>query len=134
MIYPIRLIAPLLVLTLAVAGTVAAQADSGDTKPRRSRNALTQAEMLETTATTIMEAVRQLKPMWLVPRGTAPSGQQQIRPVIYIDGVRAGELELLDQIRIEEVERLRYLSGRDATTRWGTGVAGGVIEVFRIRG
>ncbi len=109
-------------------------ATDGPTPQRSGRNRLTQAEMLETTATTVYEAVQQLRPTWFTPRGTDPSSGDPLIPVVYVDGVRAGDLEFLRQLRIEEVERLRYINARDATTRWGTGVPGGVIEVSRARG
>lgn len=113
----------------------ASQSEDGDSpSPRRSGNRLSQAEMLESTATNVLQAIEQLRPMWLRTRGTDPSGSSQTMPVVYIDGIRAGELEMLRSIQIEEVDRLRYVNPRDATTRWGTGVAGGVIEVFRRRG
>ncbi len=113
----------------------ASQSEDGDSpSPRRSGNRLSQAEMLESTATNVLQAIEQLRPMWLRTRGTDPTGSSQMMPVVYIDGIRAGELEMLRSIQIEEVDRLRYVNPRDATTRWGTGVAGGVIEVFRRRG
>jgi hypothetical protein len=55
-------------------------------------------------------------------------------PVVFLDGVRAGDLQALERFRVEDVEELRYHSARDATTRWGTGYSGGVIEVIQKRG
>jgi len=44
-----------------------------------------------------------------------------------------GELITLQNIPVAEIAEIRYISGPDATTRWGTGVLGGVIEVIRKR-
>jgi hypothetical protein len=52
--------------------------------------------------------------------------------VIYVNGMRAGPLEALRSISAVDVQEIRYISAADATTRWGTGHSGGVIEV-RIR-
>jgi outer membrane cobalamin receptor len=54
-------------------------------------------------------------------------------PVVYVDNVRFGDLETLQSIPITGIAEIRYMSGPDATTRWGTGVLGGVIEVIRKR-
>jgi hypothetical protein len=45
-------------------------------------------------------------------------------------GVRMGGLEELHSIRAADVESIRFINARDATTRWGTGHMGGVIEVL----
>jgi hypothetical protein len=46
-----------------------------------------------------------------------------------VDGIRFGTAESLQRVRVIEVEFVRYLNARDATTRYGTGHAGGVIAV-----
>ena len=43
-------------------------------------------------------------------------------------------LAYLDQMSTENIETMRYLSASDATTKYGTGYAGGVIEVTTRRG
>jgi hypothetical protein len=43
------------------------------------------------------------------------------------------ELDFLHQMRIEEVQELRFVDAREATFRWGTGFANGVIEVISRR-
>jgi hypothetical protein len=39
-------------------------------------------------------------------------------------------VEALRVVRITETEQIRFISATDATTRWGTGHMGGVIEVI----
>jgi len=51
-----------------------------------------------------------------------------------VDGRVRGELADLYGISIDDIETMRYLSASDATTRYGTGYIGGVIEVTTRRG
>jgi hypothetical protein len=44
--------------------------------------------------------------------------------------VRHGDIQSLRSILIEEIAEVRFISASDATTRWGTGHAGGVIQVL----
>jgi hypothetical protein len=75
------------------------------------------------------EIVRSLRPAWLHGRGAHSVASLHDRAVVYVDGIRAGGLEHLEQIRASSVASMRYLSAADATTRFGTGHAGGVIMV-----
>ena len=58
----------------------------------------------------------------------APQGE---RPAVFVDNIRYGDLEVLRDIPLIEIREIRFVSGPDATTRWGTGVVAGVIEVIR---
>ena len=79
------------------------------------------------------EAVETLNPRWLQPRGSTPaSGPFYARVVV--DGTVRGELADLYRISINDIETMRYLSASDATTRYGTGYLGGIIEVTTRRG
>ena len=40
----------------------------------------------------------------------------------------------LHRMSIDDIETMRYLSSSDATTKYGTGYVGGVIEVTTRRG
>ena len=100
--------------------------------PRSSRNLIAAPELMATNAASAYEAIQRLRPSWLRPR--SGTGSEGFLPVVYIDGVRSGDLYFLQSIRIEDVDRIRYLNSRDATTRWGTGHAGGAIEVIRKTG
>lgn len=78
------------------------------------------------------EAIRLLRPRWLQSRGTSSiAGAQggRLFPVVMVDGSRFGTLEDLRHITVEDVESIRFISGRDATTIYGTGYGGGIIEV-----
>ena len=79
------------------------------------------------------EAVELLRPRWLQPRGSTPTyGPSYARVVV--DRTVRGELADLYRIGTNDIETMRYLSASDATTRYGTGYVGGVIEVTTRRG
>lgn len=79
---------------------------------------------------TAYEAVVQLRPAFLRARGARsirdPSPNARI---VYVNDMRHGGIDVLRSIRVEEIDEIRFISAADATTRWGTGHAGGVIQV-----
>ena len=75
------------------------------------------------------EAIRLLRPRWLQARGNANLGGPPLVPVVMVDRARFGVLEDLKQITVQDVESIRFIPGRDATTIYGTGYGGGIIEV-----
>mgnify|MGYP001131388778 CR=1 FL=1 len=104
-------------------------------RPTLDRNVLTAAELERASAETAYEAVQRLRPEFLRVRGRIsledPSASV---PVVYLDDMRLGGPEMLRAIRVSDVYEIRYLSPSDATTRYGTGHAGGVIAVVTRRG
>lgn len=95
-----------------------------------SRDVLAASEIASANVTTAYEAVRQLRPEFLRSRGVQSirSGTPE-QPVVYVNGIRAGGLEALQRIMAMDVQLVRHVDARDATTRYGTGHAGGVIEI-----
>jgi hypothetical protein len=99
-----------------------------------SSNVITEEQVANSGANTAYEAVRQLRSRWLQRRGPmsiqdpTPPG-----PVVYVDGMRFGEVESLQQISARHVTEMRYINARDATTRFGTGHPAGVIMVITQR-
>jgi hypothetical protein len=92
---------------------------------------LTRAEIDETGAETALDAVRQLRPQYLRGRAVVsveyPSASV---PVVYMNGLFRGDLTSLRSILVHDIEEIQYINPSDATTRWGTGHAGGVIHVI----
>jgi len=96
------------------------------------RNVLTREQLLATQEADLYGAIAQLRPQWLRARGAARiSGRVQV--AVFVDDVRRGEIDQLRTIRLEGVDRVEFFSATEATTRWGTDVAGGVIAVTRGR-
>jgi len=119
---------------LVLGSACAARSNDTPQTQSRSRDLITEAELSETNAVDAYTAVQQLRPTWLRARGNASfTNPGSNLPTIYVDDMRMGELATLHAIPIAEIAEIRYISGPDATTRWGTGVLGGVIEVIRKR-
>lgn len=131
-----RRVAGLVVLCLALAVPVGACATSGgsggeDSGARGGPDHIPREELQErlTPSTSLYQAVQRLRPRWLrAQRGVSGSGQR-FQPVLYVDDTRYGPVTELRRLRVSDAEELRFISATDATTRYGTGVAGGVISV-----
>ena len=95
---------------------------------------LTRAELASVSANNAYEAIERLRPQWLQIRGpssvTQPEGDW---PLVYMDNVRAGDVSMLPNIPVDDIGEIRFITGSDATTRWGTGVTGGVIEIISLK-
>ena len=48
---------------------------------------------------------------------------------MYVSGIRRGEPRTLQNVSLDQVQRVEFIDARDATTRFGTGHAGGAILV-----
>jgi hypothetical protein len=86
-----------------------------------------QLEALETMSA--YDAIQRLRPTWLRSRGPTSLGGGPTLPRLHINTSRSSGLEELRTIPIHEVETMEYIGPGDATTLYGTGYPGGVIEV-----
>lgn len=116
------LIAVTLPSTSCTAGTT-----SGS--PGRSSDLISDEELEEARqrGENLYQAIQRLRPTWLVARGVTM--RERIEPVVYLNGSPYGELDFLRQISVSDVREVRRINAADATTRYGTGHAGGVIAV-----
>ena len=118
-----------LVVLLAL-GCAAAQPAPSTVDRTSSHERVSGEEIASSQAINMAEAIRLLRPTWLLARGP-----QSIRssvssyPVVYVDGIRVGEPSSLRDIPCTTVAEARFIGAADATTRWGTGHATGVILV-----
>lgn len=78
-------------------------------------------------------AIERLRPAWLRARGAPTFTDPDPYPLVYVDGVRRGEIDELRFIAADDVETIRHLSPNDATTLYGTGHGAGVILVTTLR-
>lgn len=113
---------------LAALPACASGGASGDASA--SRNVITAEQLSDMPQGSAYDAVQRLRPRWLQGRGISSvrSGAPELAQV-YLDGAPMGGLRALHNITINQVEEIRYLDGRDATTRFGTGHGGGAILV-----
>lgn len=125
-------------LTAALAtGVIAAVAVacSGTTRPAgsapsTSRRVLLGDEIRGASATNAYDAVQRLRPEWLRRRGQISIQDPSAGAVVvYLDGVRFGGPQSLENLRPEGIVQMEYLDASDATIRFGTGHGGGVILV-----
>lgn len=95
---------------------------------RLDRTVITRDEMLKANYTTAYDAVAAMRSMWLRPRGPDSFTVSSI-VWVYVDGVRAGGVEVLQTIQPRLVNTLRFYDGPTATSRWGVDNGAGVIHV-----
>jgi hypothetical protein len=96
---------------------------------------ITSEQIRSSSARTISELVRELRPHWLRARGPevitildANTGVHAANGVVvYLNGTPYGDLASLDEVPIEEVTSIRFLNGPAAVLRYGTGNEDGAI-------
>jgi len=139
---------PILLVALAAAacasGTGSGTAPSGATAvPRGNANLITQEEIAGGSYQTALDIVQNLRPSMLRGRGvttgvTGADASGYEGPVagvvVYLEEVRLGGIESLRSIPAAGVKEIRFVSARDATTRWGTGHPSGAIQVITKKG
>lgn len=97
----------------------------------RNADVLEAEEFEGTTAIDVFALVQEFRPNWLHSRGIMSIYDQTAGDVrVYVNGVSAGDLSRLRDIRREEVRELRHLGAALAQQRYGLGHGGGVIEVW----
>ena len=124
-----------LLLVLVLAGCGAAATASGGGNPDRITSELLREADPE--GLNVYEIIQRHRSRWLRAGRSGPSfgnvaaGSNIARVVL--DGVPYGDISNLRSLDTDAVESIEYLSGPDATTRFGTGYVGGAI-VVRTRG
>lgn len=107
-------------LGLALAGCASSGTNS---RPAgATANRIVRAELESVGQVDAFEAVNRLRPRWMSTRGGN-------RPVLYVDGTRRNDISDLQSMRAFDIEEIEYMSGSDASTRFGTGHGGGAIMV-----
>lgn len=123
----------LLFAVVLLISSCASSTQSDSSRPGTSRNMISGEELAELPGqSSCLDAVRRLRSNWLRTRGMAGLGSTQV-VLAYVDGVRAGGVDFLESRPLDGIVEIRYYNGRDATTKWGTGVGGGVIELITVR-
>jgi len=111
--------------------------DTVQVRPKKGsgdRDLLQRDEFEGSTATDAFSLVQQFRPNWLHNRGPLSLSDPTAGELkIYVDGFLFGTVSTLHNVPVLEVQRLRHLSGPDATMRYGVGHGGGVIEVWTRR-
>ena len=119
-------------LTLsACAGSNAAR-ESRDAAPSHDADVLMAEELSGTHGSTAFDAVRQLRPAWIMrSRPTAVMQRNQSQLIVYVDGIRYGAgIESLRLLSLRSVASVRYFSPGSAEARFGPGHLLGAVEVL----
>lgn len=102
----------------------------GGTAPTLSPDVIGLDEIDASSAANAYDLISQVRPNWLRGRGTPSIRNSQVQlPVVYLEDRRQGGLEVLRGLHTAGVAELRYINATTATTRFGNGHAGGVIQV-----
>jgi len=116
------------VLTLGLGACAVGGASSGSARGPADR--ITPEELDEWASQDLFTIVQRLRPSWMQVRSPVTA---QGRPTIAIilDGQRQlGSLEVLRNFKASDVEELRFMNARDATTRYGTDMTAGAILII----
>lgn len=115
----------LIALTSAIGCASAASSGS-----RRDPNLITEQDIAGVPVTNAYEAVERLRPLFLRSRGkTSINTPNTQYPMVYVDGVRYGDLNSLRNILAIHVLEIRSYNGAEAGARFGLQNTAGVIEV-----
>ena len=110
------------------------EATDAPARRRGGRNLIIRDELTGQGFADLMVAIRRLRPAWLRTRASSTAGGVGASaPAVFIDNVRGGDLSRLETIDPDMVESIRFINSRDATTRWGTNMSAGAIEVIMRR-
>lgn len=102
--------------------------------PMRSSNLITREELEVVQVSSAYDAVQRLRPQWM-SHPLAPTGQPGSNPIlVYVDRHQVGTVDELRHMTVDQIDVMEFVSAADATTRYGTGHASGIIEVTTRRG
>jgi hypothetical protein len=117
------------IIALALVMASCSSAGTGSAASRTS-NVVTAEELVEVDYLSALEAVRRLRPNWLRVRGQATFNRQASAGIrLYVDGRRRRDIFELENIPAADIRGMRFLTSREATTRYGTDHGDGAILV-----
>jgi len=98
--------------------------------PSRPSTFIALEEIQASSVSNVFELIQQIRPQWLRGRGaTSLQDPRPVLPVVFLGEMSFGPLETLRGFATQSVEEIRYIDARTATIRFGTGHAGGIIQV-----
>lgn len=138
---------------VVVATTALGMAPADAEAQRRDRDLITRDELVQSSqkSTDLYQAVRSLRSHFLQgPRGPrsinadpARTGSGSVgtlragetpKAVLYVNGSRSGDIEMMRNIQTINVEEVRYLNPNAASMQFGQGHDGGAILVKLVTG
>jgi hypothetical protein len=92
------------------------------------------AELAKLSGSTAYDAILRLRSTLPFSSVAANASPGLAPPEVYMDNVRFGSLVLLQSVPINSVQEIRFVSGIEASTRFGSGHTGGIIEIIMKQG
>jgi hypothetical protein len=122
----------LLLTSFSISLLSSACASSGEREaPSRATTVIRLEEIQASSASNALELIQQLRSHWL--RGRGPTGfrdPQPTLPIVYFEDISYGSLESLRGFSTQGIAEIRFIDPTTATMRFGTGHAGGIIQVI----
>lgn len=113
------------VLAAVLLAGCAAGAGSGD---GGDRNVIPEETLAEYSGQNVYEVIQRIRPAWLRARGMGMDSSTE-GVMVYLDGAPLSGVDELRTWDVNQVQEIRHLDARDATTRFGTGHSNGAILV-----
>jgi hypothetical protein len=101
--------------------------------PLPTNGPITAKQIRQSSARTLSELLRELRPQWLRAEGTRvllPNGEEPAAMggvQVYLNGVLLGGREALDKVSINAVTKIEFMNGQAAALRYGAGAEDGAI-------
>ena len=105
---------------------------STDRSVSRSRDLLTAEEIRQHPTVhvgTAYDAIRRLRPEYLVTATFEAAGGNQASPTVFVDGIARGDVDMLRTIQVVLITEIRFLRPADAALRYGQDHRWGAILV-----
>jgi outer membrane cobalamin receptor len=98
-------------------------------------NVITAPELGRSRATNTYDAIRRLRPELLRNRESGALMYFTARkPVVAVDNILLGGVELLRDMPVDQVARIEYVNAWDAAKRYGSGFGNGIMLVSKRTG
>jgi hypothetical protein len=99
------------------------------------RSVVTAPELQASRTAHVYEALQRLRPEFLRTRGPSSiMNPTAMGPAVFVDRAFIGGIEVLADMPLIDVQRIRFLGAWDAATTYGEGYSNGVLEITTRRG
>lgn len=95
----------------------------------RASNCINAMQIDSTRASTAFDAIMRLRPEFIRRRTYSMSTPGGATPIVYMDGLRIGDVSWLRNVNAATVARIEYASASDAAMRTGQPVPGGALFI-----
>jgi hypothetical protein len=122
--HPFTFVVMLSIAAACAGGSKASAPDSGS-------NVISQSELDAAGPVSAYDAVQRLRPSYLRGRGptSVMNAAARTRPAVFVDATEYGEVESLRTFPASRVQTIRYYSGPEAVTKFGSTYGAGVIQL-----